>query len=95
MEHYEISEDATNIVLNIPSTVKGMYTWVNFIEQEGDNPKYRVRLRSKGPAINHIAEAHGGGGHAMASGSKANSTEEMEEIMKELKEITTEYKANL
>ncbi|MBG9987618.1 bifunctional oligoribonuclease/PAP phosphatase NrnA [Aerococcaceae bacterium DSM 111176] len=95
MEDYDISEDATNIVLNIPSNVKGMYTWVNFIEQEGDNPKYRVRLRSKGPAINHIAQAHGGGGHAMASGAKANSTEEMEEIMKELKEITTEYKANL
>lgn len=94
MEKYQISEDATNIVLNIPSTVSGMYTWVNFIEQEGDNPKYRVRLRSKGPAINQIAEAHDGGGHAMASGAKANSLEETEAIINELKQITTEFLKN-
>ncbi|MBG9982054.1 bifunctional oligoribonuclease/PAP phosphatase NrnA [Aerococcaceae bacterium DSM 111020] len=92
MRQYGITEEATNIVLTIPSNVTGMYTWVNFIEQEGDNPKYRVRLRSKGPAINGIAEAHDGGGHAMASGAKADSEEEMNEIINELKQITQEYR---
>ncbi len=91
MQQYGITEEATNIVLNIPSNVAGMYTWVNFIEQEGDDPKYRVRLRSKGPAINEIAEAHDGGGHAMASGAKANSEEEMETIIQELKQVTQKY----
>lgn len=95
MEKFQISEEASNIVLNIPSDIVGMYAWVNFIEQEGNNPKYRVRLRSKGPEINGIAELHDGGGHAMASGAKANSPEELEIIINELKVATANYLAKM
>ncbi|EFR32011.1 DHH family phosphoesterase [Eremococcus coleocola] len=87
-----ITEDQTNSVVNIPSQIEGMYAWLNFVEQEGDKPKWRVRLRSKGPVINKIAEEHGGGGHPMAAGADAYSQEEIQTIIEKIQAAVAEYR---
>ena len=91
IKEYGISEDQTHSVVNLPSQIQGIYAWVSFIEQEGDNPKWRVRLRSKGPAINTIAEHFQGGGHAMASGAKLNQASEKAQVLEELKTAVASY----
>ena len=94
-ESYQITEEETNSFVNLPSLIEGNYCWVLFVEQEGDTPYWRCRIRSKGPIINEIASRHGGGGHPMASGANAYSEQEMQEIIGEMSEASRKYKANL
>lgn len=93
IEKFGISEEETNAAVNVARDIIGVYTWVNFIQFEDNLDKWRVRLRSKGPEINSLAQKHGGGGHAMASGATAYGLEEVETIIKELSDLTAAYRA--
>ncbi|MFZ4450654.1 DHH family phosphoesterase [Salibacterium aidingense] len=88
LERYNISINESSALVNAFSETKGLKAWVFFVEEEEN---YRVRLRSKGPVINEIAAAHRGGGHPMASGAKAYDQNEINEIIKELKNVCREY----
>lgn len=90
---YGISEEETNAFVNLPSRIEGLWSWVTFVEQEGDRPFWRCRIRSKGPVINTIAQGHEGGGHPMASGANAYSEEEMNAIVEELNQAVVAFKA--
>ncbi|MGX7092632.1 DHH family phosphoesterase [Hutsoniella sourekii] len=95
LKNFDISEEQTNSITNLPGLIDGMKAWAIFIQQESTAPNWRVRLRSKGPAINQIAEQFGGGGHAKASGANAESKEEMDQIIHLLKQAVKDYQANL
>ena len=88
---FGITEEDTNSAVGLPGQIEGVLTWIIFVEQEGNNDTYRCRIRSKGPAINEIAANHYGGGHPKASGAKAYSLAEVEEILEELKVATIAY----
>ncbi|SFQ06825.1 DHH family phosphoesterase [Salibacterium halotolerans] len=90
LERYDISINESSALVNSFSETKGLKAWVFFVEQE---EYYRVRLRSKGPAIHHIAAAHNGGGHPMASGAKAVDEQEVQAVIQELKELCREYES--
>lgn len=89
---YGITEEETNSVVSLPGTIEGVSAWAIFIEQEGKNPTWRVRVRSKGPVINKVAEKYHGGGHPKASGAKANNSEEMQRLIEDLEQVTAEFK---
>lgn len=95
INEFGISEEDTNAAVNVARDIAGVYTWVNFIQQADNLDKWRVRLRSKGPEINSLAQQFGGGGHAMASGATAYSEEEVEAIIQQLSDLTAEYQAHL
>ncbi|MFD2705289.1 DHH family phosphoesterase [Salibacterium lacus] len=90
LERYDISINESSALVNSFSETKGLKAWVFFVEQDEN---YRVRLRSKGPAIHHIAAAHDGGGHPMASGAKAVDEQEVQAVIQELKEACRNYEA--
>ena len=52
-----------------------------------DEEKYKVSIRSKGPVINQVANAHGGGGHTLAAGAIAEDLDEVQEIIDELNSL--------
>lgn len=81
------SREAANIV-NTFSTLTGIKAWVFFVEEPD---LIRVRLRSKGPAIHHLAERYNGGGHPMASGAHVYSWDEAKEFLRELEELCKNY----
>lgn len=89
---FGITEEETNSAVGLPGQIEGVLTWVIFVEQEGNNESYRCRIRSKGPAINDIAANHYGGGHPKASGAKAYSLHEVEEIIEELKHASVTFR---
>ncbi|MBD3949306.1 bifunctional oligoribonuclease/PAP phosphatase NrnA [Tuanshanicoccus lijuaniae] len=93
LAEYGITEEQTNGIVNIASRLKGVYCWVTFVEQEGEDFFYRCRIRSKGPVINGIAANHHGGGHPMASGANAYSEEEIQTIISEMKAAAMNYVA--
>ncbi|WP_078555478.1 DHH family phosphoesterase [Bacillus alkalicellulosilyticus] len=90
LEEFGVTANETSQVINAFADVEGVIVWVFFVEDEEAN--IRVRLRSKGPTINQIAQKHNGGGHPLASGAKAANWEETEEIIKELQEVCLNYK---
>ena len=51
----------------------------------------RGSLRSRGPVINEVAQEFGGGGHAMASGCRLHSFEEVDEMIKALDKVCEDY----
>lgn len=91
LSEFNISEEQTDSVINLASTLEGVLSWVTFVEGDGANTRYRGRLRSKGPAINEIASRHDGGGHPKASGANAYSEAELEEIIAEMGEANRVY----
>ena len=68
--------------------VRGLTVWSLFVENDNPNDdyKYQGSLRSRDVICNDIAYNHNGGGHLVAAGCKIKDDEELEVILKELRE---------
>lgn len=85
LEEMNLDVMETGQLVPILGDIKGIKAWVFFIEEfEG---KIRVRIRSKGPTINHIAAQFNGGGHPLASGATVYSWEEADALIAELEAV--------
>ena len=82
------NEEAANQVSTI-STIKECPVWALFIEYPEE---IRIRLRSRGPIINKLAEKWGGGGHAKASGATLGSWDKLPLFLDDVNKIVQEYK---
>lgn len=94
IKKFGMTEEQTNILVNLPARIQGVQAWVTIVEQDRQPVYYRCRIRSKGPVINEIAALHGGGGHPLASGANAYSIEEIQEIIDQLNQAVVAFKAN-
>ena len=93
IEKYEVSlEEATSLV-NELSVIDSCPVWMLFAEYE--NNFVRGRLRSKGPAINELANKYNGGGHAMACGANLNTWDNIENLLNDADELVKKYKDEL
>jgi phosphoesterase RecJ-like protein len=89
---YQVTmEEATSLV-NELSCLEDCPVWMLFAEYE--NQIVRARLRSKGPAINLLANRFGGGGHPMACGANVGSWDDVGKLLKEADELVKNYKEN-
>lgn len=88
LEKYNVSTTEASLLVNAFSDVEGLKAWVLFIE-EAD--QIRVRFRSKGPAINTVAQQFYGGGHPLAAGARIYSWEKMEPILDAVAKVCSEY----
>ena len=89
LDKFGLTEAGTSAVVSLPGRIKDVSAWAIFVEQADGH--YRIRLRSKGPAINGLAKQHDGGGHELASGAKAKDQEEIKQVISELDQLTTDY----
>ncbi len=93
IEKFDVSlEEATSLV-NELSTLEDCPVWILFAEYE--NNIVRARLRSKGPAINELANKYEGGGHALACGANLGTWDKTEDLLKDADELVKEYKLSL
>ena len=67
--------------------LKGVDVWVNFTETDSG---ILCELRSSKYNINPVAVAHGGGGHAKASGATLRDKTEAMQVLSELDKLTEE-----
>jgi len=89
LKEFNVSlEDASSLVTLI-SNINDCPIWALFIE---DKDNIRIRLRSRGPKINNLAQKYNGGGHELASGAKLNNWNELDEFVKLADNLVKEYK---
>ena len=84
-------EDAANQV-NLISTIPGYPVWALIIEYPAE---IRIRLRSRGPNVDLLANQYGGGGHAKAAGAKLESWEQLPQFVSDASKIAKEYNESL
>lgn len=88
---FGVGEEVASSLVTSISTMKECPVWALIIENK---EKIRLRLRSRGPAINELASKYNGGGHKLASGGTLNSWDDLEEFVKLADELVKEYKNN-
>lgn len=88
LKKYDLTDAETSAIVSAPGRIEEVQAWAIFVEQAGGY--YRVRMRSKFLPINQIAKEHDGGGHALASGANAYSSEEIETIYQKIKEAVAQ-----
>lgn len=89
MEKYQVDPGEVSNGVNLIRNLEGLLAWC-FAIDEGN--KIRIRLRSKGPKINTLAEKYDGGGHPMASGATVRSWDEFDDLLDDLSRLIKEYK---
>ncbi|MBM7541925.1 DHH family phosphoesterase [Amphibacillus cookii] len=83
LERYQVTADQTSALVGVFGDIKGIKCWAIFVEEE---QLIRVRLRSKGVAINEIAAQFNGGGHPLAAGATVYSWQEADQLKAELEQ---------
>ncbi|MBF0714268.1 bifunctional oligoribonuclease/PAP phosphatase NrnA [Gemella sp. GH3] len=89
MDKYEIEPGEVSSGVNLIRSLEGLLAWC-FAIDEGN--KIRVRIRSKGPVINGIAEKYNGGGHRLASGATVKDWNELDDLLDDLANAVFKYK---
>lgn len=88
---YQVTlEEATSLVNELAS-LEDCPVWMLFAEYEGGI--VRARLRSKGPAINLLANQFGGGGHPMACGANVGSWDQVGKLLQAADDLVHQFKS--
>ncbi len=87
---YKVDTAAAGNMINNFNFISEVLVWVT-VTEDIKNENIRISIRSRGPAIDKVAEAHHGGGHKYASGVKTTTFEEAQFIIRELDAVSREY----
>jgi bifunctional oligoribonuclease and PAP phosphatase NrnA len=82
LEKYDVTPSEASQLVGSLGNIEGVIAWAFFIEEPD---QIRVRLRSKGPIVNSIANRYRGGGHPMAAGATIHNWEDRIQVLEDLK----------
>ncbi len=91
LKEYDMDASTANNMVSSFNYIEELYAWVIFSEDKV-NDTIRGSIRSRGPIINDVACGFNGGGHAMASGVRLKTMEEVDKLVKALDKRVLEYK---
>ena len=89
IDMFAVSDEDAAAQVSTISTIEGCPVWAIFMDYPNE---IRIRLRSRGPVINKLAEEYNGGGHAKASGAKLICWDELDEFVSKADELVKKYK---
>ena len=90
LEQFGITLEEASSMVNELGKFADCPVWILLAEYE--EKIVRARMRSKGPAIDLLANKYDGGGHKMACGANLGTWERAELLLKEADELVKEYK---
>ncbi len=90
LEDYKVDSATPGNLINDFNNINEVIVWLSATEDK-KNKFIRVSVRSRGPVINKLLEKHNGGGHALASGTKLQTFEEVDNLIKDLDNLCKEY----
>lgn len=89
LKRFNISYEEASFTVSLMNSLNKTITYALFIEH---NDEIRIRLRSKGPRVDLLANEYGGGGHKLASGAALPSWDHLDEFISKIDSINREYK---
>ena len=89
IEKFNVSNEEAASLVGLLANIENHPVWALIIEYETE---IRIRLRSRGPEIDLLANAYNGGGHAKACGAKLSSFDELEKFANDCNELVKQYK---
>lgn len=90
LNQYGVDPSSAGNMVNNYNNIDEVIVWTT-ISEDVKNNQYKFNIRSRGPIINHAAEKFNGGGHALASGARVKTLEEIEQLLNELDNICKYY----
>lgn len=93
IEQFGVSDEDAAAQVSTISTIDFCPVWAILLEYPND--EIRIRLRSRGPAVNLLANEYGGGGHAKASGAKLNCWTDLNEFVQKADWLVEQYKKEM
>lgn len=88
---FKVDASSAGNMINNLNFIDEVLVWMT-ISEDVKNDIIKISMRSRGPVINKIAEKYSGGGHALASGARVKSMEEVNLLIDELTEACKKYK---
>lgn len=88
-EHNVDASTAGNLINNFDNIEEILV--IILCSEDVTNNLIKCSIRSRGPAINEVAAKFNGGGHALASGAKPKNFEQVDELIKELDRVCSDY----
>jgi bifunctional oligoribonuclease and PAP phosphatase NrnA len=89
LKEFNVGPSEASQLVGSLGNIEGINSWAFFIEEPD---QIRVRLRSKGPVVNTIANRYNGGGHPMAAGATIYSWDKVKDVVEDLKEACKSHK---
>lgn len=89
LNNLHISREQGSNYVNTLADVEEFLIWMA-VTQNDREQNYRVSIRSRGIAVNKIANQFHGGGHAFASGATLKSLDDLKILIERLKEAINE-----
>lgn len=93
IESFGVSDEDAAAQVSTISCIEGCPVWAIMLEYSKE--EIRIRLRSRGPVINTLAEEYNGGGHAKASGASLKDWSELDGFVSKADAIVKKYKEEL
>ena len=92
INEFKVSDEDAAAQVSAISTIEGHPVWALFIEYPDE---IRIRLRSRGPVINLLAEEYEGGGHPKAAGGRLANWDKLAGFVQKADDLVKEYKESL
>ncbi len=86
------SASSGNIISEL-NVVSEVWIWI-FLTEDKKTNLIRANIRSRGPVINEVATAYGGGGHKFACGARLTSWKQADSLIVDLDDVAFKYIQN-
>lgn len=88
IEQYGISDEDAAAQVGVIGNIENYPIYLLFMDYPNE---IRIRIRSRGPRIDKIANKYGGGGHEKAAGARLASWEQLPEFIKDIDALNKYY----
>ncbi|AIO18237.1 putative bifunctional oligoribonuclease and PAP phosphatase NrnA [Candidatus Izimaplasma bacterium HR1] len=93
LEEFEVTLENASSLVNEMGVIEDYPIWLLFAEYE--EGIVRCRMRSKGPAINELANKYDGGGHRLACGANLGTWDRTEQLINDCDLLAKKYREGL
>ena len=89
IEEYGLTDEEAAAQVGLLGTVEGYPCFCLFIEYPGE---IRIRIRSRGPRVDKLANMYGGGGHEKAAGAHLDTWDQLDDFINHFNALCKYYK---
>lgn len=90
LQKYGVDASSAGNMVNNYNNIDEVIAWA-MISEDVKNNQFKFNIRSRGPIINTLAEKYNGGGHAMASGARVKTMDEVNMLIHDIDNLCKSY----